>query len=112
QTLEVPAELGKRHLYLHFDAVDEEAWVYINGRPAFEHTCASTGLGTAQIWSMPFAFDARAHLKPGADNAIAVRVSNVYGAGGIYAPVQLVASDSELDKDQIWEILKKPSTPK
>jgi len=112
QTLEIPAELGKRHLYLHFDAVDEEAWVYINGRPAFEHTCASTGLGTAQIWSMPFAFDARAHLKPGADNAIAVRVSNVYGAGGIYAPVQLVASDSELDKDQIWEILKKPSTPK
>ena len=47
------------------------------------------------IWSKPFAFDAKAHLRPGKKNTLAVRVYNRRQMGGIYLPVFLVASDGE-----------------
>jgi len=97
QTIAVPASLDRKYLYLYFGAVDEEAWVYLNGQLAFEHSCATTGLTPAQIWATPFAFDPRSHLKLGEANTIAVRVYNSAFMGGIYLPVYLVAADRPLD---------------
>ncbi|HUT73355.1 MAG TPA: DUF4838 domain-containing protein, partial [Armatimonadota bacterium] len=97
QTIAVPASLDRKYLYLYFGAVDEEAWVYLNGQPAFEHSCATTGLAPPQIWVTPFAFDPRPHLKLGETNTIAVRVYNSAYMGGIYLPVYLVAADRPLD---------------
>ena len=84
-------------VYLYFGAVDEEAYIYLNAEPIYEHTCASTGLVPQAIWVTPFAFDVKPHLKYGERNTITVRVYNSKGMGGIYMPVYLVGADRELD---------------
>ena len=42
---EVPEALEiKRYVYLYFNCVDEQAWVWVNGRRVGEHTLVSEGL--------------------------------------------------------------------
>jgi hypothetical protein len=97
-TATVPEDLaGFQHLYLYFAAVDEDAWVYLNGRLAFEHSVETTGLPPEVIWRTPFAFDPRPALKLGAANVVAVKVLNRLGMGGVYQPVYLVGAKRELD---------------
>jgi len=86
QVLEVPADLLARDdLKLLFLAVDEQAWVFINGEKAFEHTTAATGRSVAALWKQPFMFDPRPWLKPGR-NVLAVRVHDSTMQGGIWRP--------------------------
>lgn len=68
---------------LHFAAVDESAWVWINGHFAGEHDLGTSG------WNIPFDIEAGSFLKWGESNQLTVRVGNVTGAGGIYKPVEL-----------------------
>ncbi len=97
-TFDVAAELEQREfLYLHFGAVDEDAYVYLNGKLVHEHSCDSTGLHPSDIWTMPFVLDVRPHLKFGQKNTVAVRVYSRGGMGGIYKPVHLIAADRKLD---------------
>jgi len=97
-TATVPADLGGfKYLYLYFGAVDEDAWVYLNGQLAFEHSVKTTGLPPEVIWRTPFAFDPRPGLKLGAANVIAVKVLNRLAMGGVYQPVYLVGANRELD---------------
>ncbi len=101
-----PAKLpAKKHLYLFFEAVDEDAIVYIDGKPAFEHTCNSTGLPPDQIWITPFMFDVKDAFKAGKPTSIAVRVLNRLGMGGVYKPVRLIASARELDATVVTRLL-------
>jgi len=96
QTLTVPEELAARkHLYLYFLRVNEQAWVYINGQPVFERSYASTGKGVGELTGAPFSFDAKTWLEPGIQNLIAVRVSHSTGLGGISFPALLVGTDEE-----------------
>lgn len=106
QAVDVPADLSRRHLYLYFGAVDEDAWVYLNDQLAFEHTCKSTGLRPEQIWTRPFSFDAHPFIQPGRRNTVAVRVYNRMGMGGIYLPVQIVAADKDLDTPLLKAIIE------
>jgi len=119
QTFDVPGELaGRKFVYLYFGAVDEEAYVYLNGQQAYEHSCASTGLIPDDIWLTPFAFDAKAYLKFGQENTIAVRVYdggnppvnivryNTKDMGGIYLRVYLIGADRELDAELIKAIVR------
>jgi len=107
--LTVPSELRHRHLYFHFGAADEEAWVYIDGRLAFEHTRRSTKLGLGGLWMRPFFFDCRRFLAGGKQHTIAVKVYNAFGAGGLYRPIHLIGSDEPLDRRQLWELTKTQS---
>jgi hypothetical protein len=107
QRVEAPAGPEHKHLYLYFGAVDEDAWVYVNGQSACEHTCASTGLAPEQIWLTPFCFDVRPYLRPGQASMVVVRVLNRLGMGGVYLPVHLVATDRELDAELIRALLAK-----
>jgi hypothetical protein len=107
QQLTLPAEPARQHAYLYFGAVDEDAWVYLNGRQVGEHSCPSTGLTPEQIWTTPFLFDAAPHLRPGQSNTVAVRVLNRQAMGGIYLPVTLVLTDRELDAPLIQALLAK-----
>ncbi len=59
-----------------------------------------------EIWTTPILFDARAYLQPGKSNALAVRVYNSVGMGGVYKPVYLIASDRELDAALIEALLE------
>lgn len=66
-----------------FGAVDEIAWVWINGQYVGQHD-----LGTAG-WDKPFALDVTKELKWGQKNQITVRVHDSAYAGGIWKPVTI-----------------------
>lgn len=68
---------------LHFQGVDESAWVWVNGVYIGQHDVGPTG------WNQPFRLDATKELKWGARNHITVRAMNTAHAGGIWRPVEL-----------------------
>lgn len=71
-------------LFLYFGAVDDHAWVYVNGKLAGSHAIGSLG------WDRPFAIPVDGLWRPGEKNVIAVRVWDMEGAGGMFKPVWLV----------------------
>lgn len=83
---EVPPLPADRRLYLLFGAVDESAWVWINGRLAGENDSDET------TWDKPYALDVTDLLRPGQRNTFAVRVLDRRYAGGIWKPVWLIGS--------------------
>lgn len=107
QQLTLPAQPARKHAYMYFGAVDEDAWVYLNGRQVCEHSCPSTGLTPDQIWTTPFLFDAAPNLRSGQSNTLAVRVLNRLAMGGIYLPVYLILTDQELDAPLIQALIAK-----
>ena len=106
QQLTVPTKLAAKHLYLYFGAVDEDAYVFINGQQAAEHSCKSTGLSPDVIWLTPFSLAVRDRLRLGAASSLAVRVYNRLGMGGVYKPVYLIGSDREIDAPIISKLLE------
>jgi hypothetical protein len=101
KTVAVPKELTQKHLYMCFGAVDESAWVYIDGQLRHTSTPDTTGLEITKLWATPFRFDAAEWLKPGQRHQVTVRVHDAGGMGGIYMPVLLVGSDKPLTAEQI-----------
>ena len=104
QQIELPAGLTAKHIYIYFGAVDEDAWVYINGKLSLDHSCEATGMTPEQIWDEPFVFDAAKDIVQGQKNTLAVRVHNSSKMGGIWQPVYLVVSDSELDLADVQSV--------
>lgn len=100
-----PEVLEQPGLRLFFGAVDEQAWIYINGELAFEHTVASTGLPVETLWTTPFGFDPRPFLKAGT-NTIAVRVHDVLGMAGIWRPVTLIWGEVDYSPAMLWELVR------
>ncbi len=107
QQLTLPAGPARQHAYLYFGAVDEDAWVYVNGRQVCEHSCPTTGLTPEQIWTTPFLVDIASQLRAGQGNTVAVRVLNRLAMGGIYLPVYLVLTDRDLDAPLIQAFITK-----
>jgi len=68
---------------LAFGAVDEIAWVWINGQYVGQHDLGPEG------WDKPFALDVTRELKWGARNQVTVRVNDSAYAGGIWKPVSI-----------------------
>ncbi len=83
--VDVPASAKGRKLFLAFGAVDEEAQVWVNGKPAGRH-----GKGQA-LWDKRFLIPVDKLITPGKFNTITVRVYNSVLAGGIWRPVRLMA---------------------
>ena len=67
KTFRIPAEWSGKHAWLHFDAVDEEAQVWVNGQD----------LGTHHGGYSPFAFDLNSFAKPGAIATVVVRARDL-----------------------------------
>jgi len=63
------------HHVLHFESVDDNATVYLNGKQ----------LATHEGWDDPFDVDLTTAWRTDAPNVLAVRVENTAGAGGIGA---------------------------
>jgi hypothetical protein len=68
---------------LHFGAVDESTWVWINGKYVGQHDAGPHG------WNKPFRLDATKQVKWSAENQITVRVLDTKFAGGIWKPVSI-----------------------
>jgi len=71
-------DLAAQAVELQFNRIDDEGFVYVNGRRA----------GESHDWQSPAVFDVKPFLHPG-ENAIAVGVSNWSGPGGINQGVTL-----------------------
>ena len=79
------AATGHDKLLLAFGAVDEDCWIYIDGR--LVHSFLHGGSG----WQTPFEVDITKYVLPGRKHTIAIRVLDTSGPGGIWKPVKLVA---------------------
>jgi hypothetical protein len=100
---ELPESSGKGFVYLYFSAVDEEAWVWVNGEDAGEHTSSSQGLKPGDMWQKPFFLDITRLVRPGQTNQFSVRVGNSRAMGGIWQPVHLFTSDTPLTLEKMKE---------
>lgn len=95
-TFKIPADWKGRSLRLMFAGVDEQAWVYVNGKLVKEHTVKSEKATIASLWETPFTVDVKPELlNYGGDNVLAVRVQNDRGSGGLWRPVLARAVESK-----------------
>jgi len=102
QTFKLNEEVKKaNNKLLYFGGVDEEAWVYINGKLVFEHTIAATGKPASTLWNEPFMIDVTNVLNQDGINNIAVRVYDSSNMGGIWQPITLFGSDREVDLNEL-----------
>ena len=83
--LPIPAATKGRKLHLFLGAVDESAWVYVNGKLAKEHDLGEYG------WKTRFSVELTDRVKAGEESLIAVRVLDRVNYGGIWKSVKLVA---------------------
>ena len=74
-------DLGRNFKYLHFGAVDEDAWLYLNGEKLSDHTVDSTGVLPAEIWQKSFSVSL-SEVELRGDDLLAVRVYNRGAMGG------------------------------
>jgi len=81
---------------LFFQAVDESAWVWLNGE-----FLGANHPRDAEGWDKSFVFDVTGKLKPGR-NVLVVRVLNRGAAGGIFGNVGLVAPTDQ-KKPEFWQ---------
>ena len=90
----------KKFKYLYFSTVDEEAWLYINGKTLHEQTRESTGMLPSILWRIPFSVSPEGAKLCGKD-ILTVRVYNSAKMGGIWKPVHLILSNQSLTEQQI-----------
>lgn len=83
RTIDLPAKPQFLGVELAFEAVDEVAWVWVNGQYVGQHDLGTEG------WDKPFALDVTKELKWGEKNQITVRVYDSKFAGGIWKPVTI-----------------------
>ncbi len=96
QTLVPGDELKRKHVYLYFTSVVEDAWIYLDGEQVLENSRESTGLAWRQILVTPFAVEVGDRLVPGQAHTLAVRVDSNQRLG-MYKPAYLLASDRPLE---------------
>jgi glycosyl hydrolase family 2/HEAT repeat protein len=81
--IELPARPDHTAVELHFDGVDESAWVWVNGQYVGQHDIGPMG------WNIAFGVDITKAVKWGQKNQITVRAMNTAHAGGIWKPMRI-----------------------
>ena len=82
-TFKLPPKVQGEAAELCFGAVDECAWVWLNGKYIGQHDEGPKG------WNTPFRLDVTKEIRWGAKNTLVVRVEDSEQAGGIWKPVVL-----------------------
>lgn len=91
----VPRDWSARAVDFFFESVDEQAWVYLNGKLIGEHSVRSEGVGVPVLWNEPFIIHAKAeYIKPGVKNLLIVKTHASKGAQGIWKPVKIRPVDA------------------
>ena len=85
--IEVNAKDDKKPVYMAFGGIDKDAWIYVNGLLMGEH----------HVWDRPFILDVSDAVKYHGENAIAIRVYDGQGMGGIYGLINLHQPDVPVD---------------
>ena len=81
-----PALPDNKRVYLHFGAVDESAWLYVDGKQVAWYDTADP----FTTWTQPFLLDVTGSLESRKEHLLVIRVQNTHGAGGIYKSVSLM----------------------
>ncbi len=90
----VPENLRGRTIALRFESVDEQAWVYVNGMYAGEHSVESEGVGVNSLWNRPFTIEVSPGIiKYGENNILMVRTHASAGQSGIWGEVRVHTAD-------------------
>ena len=79
---------GKR-VFLRFGAVDEAAWLYVDGVLSAWYKPTRPG----ETWDKPVLLEVTGNLVPGRDHLLTVRVTNASGAGGLWQPAALLVAE-------------------
>ena len=79
----MPEKMDCNAVEIHFGAVDESAWVWLNGKYVGQHDIGPAG------WDRPFDLDITNEVKWGGENQLTVRVEDTMAAGGIWKPVTI-----------------------
>ncbi|MBO5725424.1 MAG: beta galactosidase jelly roll domain-containing protein, partial [Lentisphaeria bacterium] len=74
---------GINAVEVHFGAVDEVAWVWLNGKYVGQHDEGVDG------WNRAFDLDITKEIQYEAENTLVVRVFDTAAAGGIWKPVTI-----------------------
>ncbi len=96
--------LNASHRVLHFEGVDDNAAVYLNGMKLISH----------EGWNDPFDVPLDAAWNASGPNALTVLVENTSGPGGIAAPVTLGTQRAAADfsrpayNDKSWRVVHLP----
>ena len=86
QLLMNEADLANPAVELRCSMVDEEGWLYVNGKL----------VGETRDWQVPAVFDVKPFLHPG-ENTLAIAVANWNGAGGLNKGVTLEFQDPPVE---------------
>ncbi len=78
---DMPPKMDCNAVEIQFQAVDEVAWVWLNGEYVGQHDIGPNG------WDIPFRLSITDAVRWGETNQITVRVHNSAAAGGIWKPV-------------------------
>lgn len=85
--IKAPEVASRKGMILAFGAVDEQAWVWVNGAFAGKHALGVEG------WVSPFEIDVSELIRPGQANQITVKVHDSMGVGGIWKGVKLMVPE-------------------
>ena len=90
-TFTPPANWPDKGVRFLFGSVDEQAWVYVNGKQVGEHSEKSENKKYTDLWEAPFVVDVpKDVLKKGEPNTLYVRVYNQAAAGGMWRSVNAI----------------------
>jgi hypothetical protein len=79
----MPKKIDCNAVEIHFDGVDESAWVWLNGTYLGCHDIGPEG------WKEPFSVDCRKEILWDKENVLTIRVFDAAYAGGIYKPIRV-----------------------
>ena len=79
----MPQKMDCNAVELAFGAVDESAWVWLNGVYLGSHDIGPDG------WNTAFALDCTKEVRWGEENVLVVRVLDTAQAGGIWKPIHV-----------------------
>ena len=77
----MPEKIDCNAVEIHFGAVDESAWVWLNGKYVGQHDIGPAG------WDRPFDLDITQEINWNGENQLSVRVEDTMAAGGIWKEV-------------------------
>ena len=83
--LEMPSGYEGRRIWLAFGAVDNSAFVYLNGKKVGERDRIGKG-----EWTQPFLMEITDHVQHGKPNQLTVRVLDRHLLGGIWKSVKVI----------------------
>ena len=78
---------ANKKVYLRFGAVDEAAWLYVDGELVAWHEKHPN-----VVWDKPFALEITGYVEPGKAHQLAIRAHDASRAGGIWKPISLLVT--------------------